>query len=303
MGAAARDGAAASPLLGPLLERLPEVFDEEVLKKWLDPTDCALLARACWRWGDTEAAPLTRVVFFRSGALLAWAKDNGCPWDVMDRYSVCKAAARGGHLEALQWALEQGDCTMCQLTCSNAVLGGHLDVLRWAREHGCPWFADSTSADAARYGHLKFLQWALANGCTWNDKRICESAAEGGHLDVLRWARENGCPWDHQTCLGAARGGHVEVLRWALDHHCPWGHFNLLYCCAALGRGGDAAALHMLQWLREYGFPGWNGNSIRASAAEHGHVEVLRWLDENDFHPWTVPGNRWELEDWLGPLD
>jgi hypothetical protein len=47
-GAAVRDGTAASPLLGPLLNEWGDVFAMEVLKKWLDPTDCALLARACW---------------------------------------------------------------------------------------------------------------------------------------------------------------------------------------------------------------------------------------------------------------
>jgi len=32
------------------------VFQEEVLKKWLEPTDCALLARACWKCAEAVAA-------------------------------------------------------------------------------------------------------------------------------------------------------------------------------------------------------------------------------------------------------
>ena len=112
-------------LLGGLLVELPEVFHVEVLKKWLDPTDCALLARACWKCakavaassgggvtviaGDTRAVPLKLVAFFGSVELLAWAKDNGCPWSAR----VCALAAEGGHLA----------------------------VLQWAREHACPWSA------------------------------------------------------------------------------------------------------------------------------------------------------------------
>jgi hypothetical protein len=31
---------------------------------------------------------------------LQWARANGCPWDA----STCSNAARGGHLDVLQWA-------------------------------------------------------------------------------------------------------------------------------------------------------------------------------------------------------
>jgi hypothetical protein len=57
-----RDGADASPLLGRLVLEWGDVFREEVLKKWLDPTDLALLARACWKCGEAVAsANLVRV--------------------------------------------------------------------------------------------------------------------------------------------------------------------------------------------------------------------------------------------------
>ena len=39
------DAHADSPLLGPLLDDTGELFEAEVLKKWLNPTDIAMLAR------------------------------------------------------------------------------------------------------------------------------------------------------------------------------------------------------------------------------------------------------------------
>ena len=78
----------------------------------------------------------------------------------------CALAAKGGHLEALQWAREHG-CEWVARTCKGAALGGHLAVLMWARQHDCPW-----------------NEWA------------CYEAAEGGHLAVLKWARANGCKWN-----------------------------------------------------------------------------------------------------------
>ena len=198
-GAAVRDGTAASPLLGPLLNEWGDVFAMEVLKKWLDPTDCALLARACWKCGeavvssgavmiagDTRAMPLKVKDLFGSIELLTWAKDNGCPWVAR----VCETAAQAGHLEALQWAREN-DCPWDERTCYCAARGGHIEVLRWAREHHCPW-----------------------------TERTCKHAAYNGHLDVLRWAWEHGCPWSNEGVRAyAAAGGHSHrVLTW-LDEH------------------------------------------------------------------------------------
>ena len=59
---------------------------------------------------------------------------NGCPWDE----TTCHNAAKGGHLEVLQWARQNG-CPWNEWTCSYAAEGGHLEVLQWARENGCPW--------------------------------------------------------------------------------------------------------------------------------------------------------------------
>ena len=53
--------------------------------------------------------------------LLKWARENGCPWNV--------------------------------LTCVMADLYGHLKVLQWARDNSCPWESD-TCSEAAQAGHL-----------------------------------------------------------------------------------------------------------------------------------------------------
>ena len=68
------------------------------------------------------------------------------------RERLCEAAARGGHLEMLQWARANG-CPWNEMTCSGAATGGHLDVPRWAREKGCPW-SEETRAMAGRLGYV-----------------------------------------------------------------------------------------------------------------------------------------------------
>jgi hypothetical protein len=217
-----RDGADASPLLGGLME-YRDIFRERVLKKWLDPTDLALLARACWkcdeavasaglaRAGDTAEMPFKLVAFLGSGEMLAWAKENGCPWEE----DVCAIAAMHGQLEALQRAREL-DCPWKVMTAHNAALGGHLEVLQWVRAQGCEWNT-STCSDAAAGGHLNVLQWLTEQGCPWN-VGTCTSAAKNGHVEVFHWARENGCECHSPDMFRhAAIGGNVELVAWLFE--------------------------------------------------------------------------------------
>ena len=149
--------------------------------------------------------------------LLQWARANGCPWNE----ETCGAAAENGHLEVLQWVRANG-CPWDWRTCAGAAEGGHLEVLQWMHVSGYSlyWRRVQTCSWAARAGHLEVLQWLCANGCPW-DERTCALAAENGHLEVLQWARENSCPWDFYTCKYAAQGGHLELFQWARENGCP----------------------------------------------------------------------------------
>lgn len=86
-----------------------------------------------------------------------------------------------------------------------AAKGGHLEVLEWTRAQGRPLHPSITS-EAPAGGHLEILQWARANECLW-DERACAKAAENGRLNFLQWARANGCPWDVVTYRAAAKAG------------------------------------------------------------------------------------------------
>ena len=45
-----------------------------------------------------------------------------------------------------------------------AAKGGHLEVLQWARANGCPW-DNQTLLEARENGHSELENWAIANGC------------------------------------------------------------------------------------------------------------------------------------------
>jgi hypothetical protein len=219
-----------------------------------------------------------------------------------------------GGLAALQWVwqlrqrepalwLHEPHCAGA--VCISAARGGQLDVLLWARENGFDWAGETTSpsgttcAAAARGGHLGVLKWARENGSEWTES-TCSGAARGGHLGVLRWAKEQGCPWDWQTVVAAAEGGHLEVLMWVysvpIGSFGPWSGIpapNTLFrqhaACFAAAGGGHLA---VLQWGRardaRYGHQEfmWNTRTSWA-AARGGHLEVLQWARENGC-PWDT---------------
>jgi hypothetical protein len=98
----------------PLLEHLPDLFQQEVLRR-LGPTDLASLAGA----GRGCAAAVA------ASALMQWA----------ERAKMGAAlAAEGGYLEVLQWTVEHG-CPWDSRTCTCAARAGQLEVLQWMREY------------------------------------------------------------------------------------------------------------------------------------------------------------------------
>jgi hypothetical protein len=107
-----------SPLLGSLTEDWSGLFEAEVLPR-MDPTSRAVLAQvnragrdavrlatdlACSPAGRTVGVPLKVADFVWSVGQLAWARENGCPWEAR----TCIFVAKGGNLETLQWARAHG---------------------------------------------------------------------------------------------------------------------------------------------------------------------------------------------------
>lgn len=201
------------------------------------------------------------------------ARQLGDKWSLPDNARrVTNAAAEGGSIDTLQWALTQG-CPWDSGTCASAAAGGQLQTLIWLKERGCPW--DETSCSlAASNGHLQVLQWARKQGCPWN-QQACSLAAAGGHLEVLQWAREQGCPSGLYTCTyAAAEGGQLGVLRWARGEGYAWDRF----VCHFAARTGH---LEMLKWAAEHACP-FDRQTCATVAEENGHQEIQKWIYQQE---------------------
>ena len=98
-------------------------------------------------------------------------------------------AVKLGWLSAVQ-RMQRGGRLGCpeRTVCWAAAKGGHLEMLQWAQANGCPWSADTCKA-VAEGGHLGILQWVRTNGCLWG--LHTRGVARGR---VLEWALANGVP-------------------------------------------------------------------------------------------------------------
>eukprot|EP01112_Ceratiomyxa_fruticulosa_P012688 TRINITY_DN3527_c0_g1_i5.p1 TRINITY_DN3527_c0_g1~~TRINITY_DN3527_c0_g1_i5.p1 ORF type:complete len:434 (+),score=67.61 TRINITY_DN3527_c0_g1_i5:135-1436(+) len=130
-------------------------------------------------------------------------------------YYTTRNAVKGGHLECLKYAMENGCKSYNDLT-SHAADGGHLEILKFLHEKGLEW--DKTAcSNATHRGYLECLQYLHENGCEWDDE-ICSKAALGGHFECLKYAHENGCKLDRRTLMYSFHGGHLDCVKYAYEH-------------------------------------------------------------------------------------
>ncbi|KAF8062697.1 hypothetical protein HT031_004026 [Scenedesmus sp. PABB004] len=156
---------------------------------------------------------------------------------------------------------------------------GDVAGLAWLYRAGCDmggeYENESVCWEAAKHGHFAVLEWA--RDVRLDLRLVCKAAAYGGQLGVLRWARAQTppLPWGDSwcgVCFLAARCGDVEMLRWARAQAkpAPWD----AQACAAAAEHGH---LEALRWLRTNGCPWWRARCERA-AADKGHDAVVAWI-------------------------
>jgi hypothetical protein len=207
--------------------------------------------------------------------------DDECDhqWDERVR----SAAAKHGNLTTVKWLHEHWFYTDREKICGDAAESGSIEMLLYLKQQGCRYNA-GTMARAARRGHLAVCQHLVAEQCPL-DETVCAAAARGGALEIVRSLRNNSCPWHADLiCDDAAQGDSIELMQYLRQHGCDLSEEAME---TAL-RSGDAP---MCQYLRTEQCPWVPVSSASRDAAAAGHVELLRWLLEEQGCPYDL----WQL--------
>jgi len=148
----------------------------------------------------------------------------------------CNLAAEGGHLQLLQWLLQQG-CPIDQAT-RVAAYAGQLHVLEWMVKAGILPVSGlgDVMIGAASQGHVHVLEWLAPrvrlpgdwrvvhdlyqtrNTETTFVDRMVSSAAYNGHVDVLRWARGRNYTSNDVGFWASVRRDAVATGNWHVVH-------------------------------------------------------------------------------------
>ena len=188
-----------------------------------DPCTYAVCRFVCSAWKDilpprpsflwTTCSAAARGGYL---AVLQWARANGCPWGPRGM-SRAEDVAGFGTSKIPQEDSREG----YQSVPFEAARGGHIDVLEWLSRSGCPW--DHLAYYAAAEGdQLKALLWLSSRYGAPLSQGVFKVAAVHGSTNVLRWAKEGGRWWNASICAEAACAGKFSTLEWLVENECPW---------------------------------------------------------------------------------
>lgn len=158
--------------------------------------------------------------------VVQYALDNGCP----GRDDLMLAAVH--NCSTLEYLLSRDFPLLPQAYVSAATSSHPLRSVKLLRAKGCPWDVQACNAFAARK-LLDCLKFAHENGAPWDATTTAAAARlylpntvasreERDALDCLRFLHESGCPWDNRTCLAATDTANCSCLEYAREHGCPW---------------------------------------------------------------------------------
>lgn len=186
-----------------------------------------------------------------------------------------------------------------------AARGGHLEVVQFLQQHRIEGASQRAMDMAAQEGHEHVVRWLFANrsdGCT---RLAFDCAAGNGHLTIAQFLAANyDIGFSAAAVELAARGGHLDVLTWLLQ-------YNPQLFADALGRSiaptvppGQAIRFVIVN-AAHYS----NGTDTKSEAIDlairYGHVAVAAWLLTQGFQPsrsafdWAARNGELEMLIWL----
>jgi len=265
-------------------------FQQLKTLEWLVGKGCRLTSAT---WSDAASTGRTEI--------MEWLRVLICPWDS----SCFERAAEGGHLDLLKWLVKHTEQTVPPSeTWHAAAANGHLSILEWGHvEHNVK-FDQTVWYSPALNNHLFILQWLWSVKYRPDSKAIYY-AAQGGHLEILNWLTEMNCPLHSLAVYAAAEHGHLKTLQWLIDKGdkqkraiCEvgliairHGHLDVLkwwqqqcnntfdtFFNALVGPAGSGY-VDVVRFLLANGSK--ISDAVWRNAAEHGQVEVLALLREN----------------------
>ncbi|PNH07520.1 hypothetical protein TSOC_006020 [Tetrabaena socialis] len=177
------------------------------------------LGRRGWGLGPGEAgvgSSVQQAAMLGHGGVAAWLAEGA---GQRLGAEVATAAAAGGSLEVLRWAVSRG-CALGERAFAAAAEWGSEEMVEWLAARSCPMGDDGAAyVHAARNGDLAMLACLRRLRCPWaaSGDTLTRAVAQGCRLPLLRWLTAEGCPVDWAAAARASQRGwrrDAELLGW-----------------------------------------------------------------------------------------
>ncbi|PNH07518.1 Ankyrin repeat domain-containing protein [Tetrabaena socialis] len=177
------------------------------------------LGRRGWGLGPGEAgvgSSVQQAAMLGHGGVAAWLAEGA---GQRLGAEVATAAAAGGSLEVLRWAVSRG-CALGERAFAAAAEWGSEEMVEWLAARSCPMGDDGAAyVHAARNGDLAMLACLRRLRCPWaaSGDTLTRAVAQGCRLPLLRWLIAEGCPADWAAAARASQRGwrrDAELLGW-----------------------------------------------------------------------------------------
>jgi hypothetical protein len=234
-----------------------------------------------WRWKRTESKVCDYAAMGGHVRILQLLREYQLPWGM----ETTQSAAQNGHLECLQWLLQQG-CRYEYVYCfQDAACNGHVDVVRWIMTQWTPqWghFHDELLEDLASSGDvaLPVLKFAQECGADVRNGALVTCAAHAGSLNGIKWLLEQGALLDHDEIPeAAATSGDLNVLNWVAEQP------NMVWNNHSYDGAIQSHHVHVLEWAynaKKLDGP-WADDCLSRRVAQWGNTEMAKWVVDNGF--------------------
>lgn len=241
-----------------------------------------------WIWQNKTADPRScAIAAARHGHIeaLEWIGRNAPYPCVFNKVVFAAAASCANNLAVLEW-LHDGRCPWNSTAVTSAITFGRLDALIWLLQKDAPRYHKfDMMSRAISLGHLDIVKWIDVNEVTFiKPALLCSFATQRrDNIEVLAWMRGEGYDWGEFVVRNAASSNCQKALEWLRANGCPQ-DFEKHACKAAANEGH----LELLKWLVVQGYPVPRGDALANLAASHGHLHLLEWLWEENLSEFTT---------------
>jgi hypothetical protein len=203
------------------------------------------------------------------------------PYDTDVAFTVLQAASKHGHLNILEWFIEQNKTPFSfeqtVKVVSAAVAGNKLNVLIWMKsilelqswETFVRVSVHPYVSIAARHGNKDLVMWLIEQGFH-SDIHSASAAATAGSIDLLKYFSHL---WSAHVYTKAAEKGHLALLQWAkenAENNYPWPESKMFPAAAKCDN------VELYQWLFDQQFPFEEEKSF-INALQKGHFKLIKF--------------------------